>query len=134
MEILLDTHIALWAITDTEKLSSQALELLEAEENKVFYSLASVWEIAIKHKLHPNNMPIPEEAFVDFCEKTGFIQLPIRTEHIFLLKSLERMTDTPNHKDPFDRILLAQAKQENMIFITHDILLSQYGEECVLLV
>lgn len=68
MRILLDTHIALWAIADTAKLSVEAIKLLELENNEIFYSVASVWEVAIKHKIKPENMPISEEEFVELCE------------------------------------------------------------------
>lgn len=71
MRILLDTHIALWAIADTAKLSVEAIKLLESENNDIFYSIASVWEVAIKHKLKPESMPISEEEFVELCENTG---------------------------------------------------------------
>lgn len=88
MRILLDTHIALWAIADTAKLSDEVIKILEKESNEVFYSVASVWEVAIKHKLKPENMPVSEEEFVALCEKTGFTRLPIEADHIFMLKTL----------------------------------------------
>lgn len=72
MRILLDTHIALWAIANTSKLSDEVIELLEKESNEVFYSMASVWEVAIKHIIKPENMPVSEEEFVRLCEDTGF--------------------------------------------------------------
>lgn len=134
MKLLLDTHIALWAIADTAKLSSEAIGLLEAESNQVFYSTASVWEIAIKHKIKPDNMPVSEEAFVKLCEMTGFTCLLVKPEHVFWIKTLERPVDAPKHNDPFDRMLLAQAKCENLTFITHDSLIPYYGEKCVLVV
>ena len=84
MRILLDTHIALWAIADTSKLSDEVTELLEKESNEVFYSMASVWEVAIKHIIKPENMPVSEEEFVRLCEDTGFTRLPIEAGHIFL--------------------------------------------------
>ena len=90
MRILLDTHIALWAIADTSKLPREVIKLLENESNEVFYSVASVWEIAIKHIIKPENMPVSEEEFVRLCEDTGFTRLPIETGHIFLLKTLSR--------------------------------------------
>ena len=68
MRILLDTHIALWAIADTSKLSDEVTELLEKESNEVFYSMASVWEVAIKHIIKPENMPVSDEEFVRLCE------------------------------------------------------------------
>ena len=95
MDVLLDTHIVLWAVADTFKLPGEVMELLESDDNEVFYSVASVWEVAIKHKIHPEQMPVSEEAFVELCQKTGFVQLPIKNEHIFSLKTLERpATDT----------------------------------------
>ena len=83
MKILLDTHIALWAMTDTAKLSEEVIHMLESGKNEVYYSIASVWEIAIKHKIRPEQMPVSEEEFVRLCEKTGFTQLSIEPEHIF---------------------------------------------------
>ncbi len=71
MRILLDTHIALWAIADTSKLSDEVTKLLENESNEVFYSMASVWEVAIKHIIKPENMPVSDEEFVRLCEDTG---------------------------------------------------------------
>lgn len=132
MKILLDTHIALWAIADSKKLSEEATQMLEAEKNKIYYSIASVWEVAIKHKIKPEQMPISEEAFLDLCEDTGFELLPVEAEHIFAVKTLKRPADAPKHNDPFDRILLAQAKSENMNFLTHDSLIPFYKEKCVI--
>lgn len=134
MKLLLDTHIALWAIANTARLSSEVISLLEAEGNQVFYSAASVWEIAIKHKIKPDNMPISEEEFVRLCESTGFACLPVKPEHVFWIKTLTRAMDAPKHNDPFDRMLLAQAKCENLKFMTHDSLIPYYGEKCVMIV
>lgn len=134
MKILLDTHIALWAVADTGKLSEEVIKLLESNDNEVFYSVASVWEVAIKHKIRPEQMPIPEEAFVRLCQKTGFVQLPIKDRHVFLLKTLERPVTAPKHNDPFDRLLIAQAKYENLKLVTHDSLIPYYKEDCIMYV
>lgn len=131
MKILLDTHIALWAIADTKKLSSEVKAILESLENEVYYSIASVWEIAIKHKLHPDKMPISEQEFVELCESVGFVQLPITAEQIYLISSLKRPENAPLHNDPFDRLMIAQAKKEKLKFITHDTLIPWYDEPCV---
>lgn len=131
MRILLDTHIALWAVAGTGKLSKEVIQMLETEKNEIYYSVASVWEIAIKHHIKPEQMPMPEEEFVKLCEKTGFDLLPVETRHIFIVKTLVRPADAPRHNDPFDRILLAQAKCENMMLLTHDSLIPYYGEKCV---
>ena len=73
-----------------------------------------------------------EEVFVSLCEETGFDRLDIKLCHIFTLKKLARPETAPRHNDPFDRILIAQAKTEEMTLITHDSLLAGYGEACVL--
>ncbi len=132
MKVLLDTHIVLWAIADTARLSEEVIKLLESKDNEVFYSVASIWEVAIKHKIRPEQMPVSEETFVDLCQKTGFVQLPIKSEHIFLLKTLVRPETAPKHNDPFDRMLLAQAKYEKLKLITHDAMLPYYEEDCIM--
>lgn len=83
MKLLADTHILLWAIAKPESLSERARYLLESRENVVYYSLVSVWEVAIKHAINSSNMPVSEERFVELCERTGFAQLPLRAEHIY---------------------------------------------------
>ena len=132
MKLLLDTHIALWAISDSKRLNEGVRALLENREHAVYYSLASVWEVAIKRKIHPDQMPMGEEVFVSLCEETGFERLDIGLPHIFELKKLVRQENAPRHNDPFDRILIAQAKTEDMTLITHDSLLAGYGEKCVM--
>lgn len=94
--------------------------------------MASVWEVAIKRKIHPDQMPMDEEVFVALCEETGFERLDIRLPHIFTLKELTRQEITPRHNDPFDRLLLAQAKSEGFRFITRDSLIAGYNEPCVM--
>lgn len=132
MKLLLDTHIALWAISDSKRLSEALRELLENEDNAVYFSVASVWEVAIKRKIHPDEMPMDEEEFVSLCEESGFERLDIRIPHIFALKELTRPEAAPRHNDPFDRLLLAQAKSEAFIFVTHDSLIAGYNEPCVM--
>ncbi len=94
--------------------------------------MASVWEIAMKHKIKPQHMPMSEEEFVTLCESTGFIELPIKAEHIFLLKTLVRPMDAPKHNDPSDRILLAQANYESLKLITHNLQLPYYEGSCII--
>lgn len=131
MRVLLDTHVALWAIADSEKLPAELRAVLASRANAVYYSLASVWEVAIKHAVHPANMPIPEERFVELCDRTGFVQLPITARQIYLVKSLARPEGAPRHNDPFDRLLIAQAKEQGLALVTHDALLAGYQEPCV---
>ncbi len=132
MNVLLDTHIAIWAVMDSGKLDEKLTGILEDVDNNIFYSTASVWEIAIKHLIHPDQMPVTEEEFVSLCNATGFQQLDIKNNHIFTVKSLKRDSNAPTHNDPFDRLLISQAKSENLTFITHDGLLKGYNEKCVM--
>lgn len=106
--------------------------MLESEKNKIYYSVASVWEVAIKHSIKPEQMPMPEEEFVKLCRETGFTRLPLEDEHIFAVKTLARPAEAPKHNDPFDKILLAQAKCEKISFLTHDSLIPYYGEDFVI--
>lgn len=131
MKILADTHVILWALAEPEKLPTHARELLESRENVVYYSVASVWEIAIKHAINPSNMPVSEERFAELCDEVGFARLDLLVEHIFAVKTLRRSEDAPRHKDPFDRILISQAKVEGFRFLTDDSLLPAYGEPCI---
>lgn len=132
MRYLLDTHIALWAIADSTKLNDELIKKLQDTDNEVYYSIVSVWEIAIKHAINPLNMPISEEEFVDLCDKVGFTRLDIEPEHIYAIKSLHRDDSEKKHNDPFDRLLISQAKIDEMVFITHDELIPGYNEKCVL--
>lgn len=131
MKILLDTHIALWAISDAEKIPANFLKIIKDSKNEIFYSLVSVWEIAIKHYIKPEIMPITEEQFIDNCSKSGFKQLSISKNHIFNIKSLKRDCKAPKHNDPFDRLLISQAKTDQLLFLTHDSLISFYNESCI---
>ena len=132
MKLLLDTHIVLWVFAEPEKLSEEIMIMLKSSDNTVYYSMASVWEIAIKHKIRPDEMPISEEKFVELCSEAGLRQLPISVEHIYMIKTLVRSDNAPRHNDPFDRLMVAQAKTEGMVFVTHDSLIPYYQEECVL--
>ena len=130
MNILLDTHILLWALTGDEKLPDSVVSMLEdISGNTVFYSIASVWETEIKNSL--GKLPISGRELSEYCRQAGFMLLPIREEHIFTISTLAREPEQPRHNDPFDRIMLAQAKKEQYKFITHDALIAGYREECI---
>ena len=76
-------------------------------------------------------MPISEQEFVELCERVGFAQLSITVEQICLISSLKRPENAPSHNDPFDRLMIAQAKREKLKFITHDTLIPWYNEPCI---
>ena len=131
MNILLDTHIALWYLNGDSKLSEKAKSYIDDWENNLYFSIASLWEIEIKHIIHPDKMINSSSEVLELCENADFTLLPLHPEHIKLLHTLQREENAPSHNDPFDKILIAQAKFENMIFLTHDGLLKYYNEPCV---
>ncbi|MCM1569583.1 MAG: type II toxin-antitoxin system VapC family toxin [Roseburia sp.] len=134
MKIWLDTHILLWALSNDARLPDKARKLIENEENEIYYSIVSLWEVEIKHLTHPDAMTISAEELTEYCEQSGFQKVLIREKHIFALAGLEREEGALSHKDPFDRMLICQAATENMIFVTHDSLLSGYNEPCIMVV
>ena len=134
MKFLLDTHIVLWYITDAGKLSDRIEKTIDSLANAIYYSIVSVWEVAIKHQISTLRMPISDEDFSRYANASGMTCLPLEKEHIAALKTLRRAAGAEEHHDPFDRMLIAQAKTENMTLISHDRLLRGYGESCVLTV
>jgi len=134
MKVLLDTHILLWTLTANDKLFDRAREIIASKDNDIFYSTASVWEVSIKHSIHPENMPLSGRELSEYCLEAGYEVLSVKDEHVHVLETLVRKEDAPRHNDPFDRIMIAQAKAEGMLFLTRDSLLSYYNEKCILLV
>ena len=127
MNILIDTHIALWSLYEDKKLSKKAKGLLLDSNNTIYYSLASAWEVEIKHSI--GKLSVPADAFIEDCDSIGFLPLSIKKEHILGLKDLPLLPD--GHKDPFDRLLLTQARSERMAFLTLDKKILAYGEKQV---
>ena len=130
MKILLDTHVLLWALQDSPELSEQARYLINEPDNEIYYSLASLWETQIKHVSHPKEMPLNSEKLEKYCVDSGFLFMPIRREHIDYLDKL-RVPDGLKHKNPFDRIMICQAVDEGMLFLTRDKRIAQYKEPCI---
>jgi PIN domain nuclease of toxin-antitoxin system len=123
MNILLDTHIALWAITDSPRLSERAKKDINHPKNTIWVSVVSLWEIAIKHSLGKGDMPIDAKQALNYFRQSGYQVLSIEAEHALLLAEL------PNHhQDPFDRLLVAQALSEPMRLMTHDANIIKYGD------
>lgn len=123
MKLLLDTQIALWALTDSPRLSGQARALILNPDATVFFSAASVWEIAIKHRLARGNMPVSGTEAVRLFHEAGYIELPVTADHAAATEELPG-----HHADPFDRILVAQAMHEPLRLLTHDRQLLAYGD------
>ncbi|MDE6936799.1 MAG: type II toxin-antitoxin system VapC family toxin [Lachnospiraceae bacterium] len=134
MKILIDTHIAIWAVLNDPKLPEKAKELLLDIENEILYSTASIWEITIKHMLHPEKLRMNGNILEKGCENNGYTVLPILNAHVSYLETLKRAPNAPRHNDPFDRIMIAQAKAEKLMFLTHDSIIPYYEESFIITV
>ncbi len=132
MKVLIDTHIAIWAVLNDPKLPKQARDIILDKGNVIYYSTASVWEITIKHMLHPDKLRIDGSLLEKGCEESGYIVLPVFNKHVSALETLKRHESAPRHNDPFDRIMVAQAKAENIMFLTHDSLIPYYDEPFII--
>jgi PIN domain nuclease of toxin-antitoxin system len=115
MNLLIDTHAVIWFITEDSKLPLKTKKIIENTENNCFVSIASYWEIAIKHSLGRLNLDSELENIFRIIEKTGFEILPITTNQILINAGLPH-----HHQDPFDRIIIAQAIQDDLKIVTTD--------------
>ena len=115
MKILLDTHAVLWFFDDDERLSKSAIEAIYNPENKKYVSIATVWESAIKYSLGKLKLGGGIENFIEVIYENGFTLLEVDTEHIKVVTNLPFI-----HRDPFDRMIIAQAIVENMTIMTSD--------------
>ena len=116
MRLLLDTHVAIWSVSETDKLSNVALETIADGRNDVFVSLATLWEIVIKHGLPPRRrLAMSFDRALSYFLQAPYQLLPIGSDHIRGLTRVENL-----HGDPFDRMLVSQALQETMNFLTYD--------------
>jgi PIN domain nuclease of toxin-antitoxin system len=126
VRLLLDTHIALWAITDDARLPTNARDLIADLGNEIVISAASVWEITIKHALArglPTDMPVSGPDSVQYFRSSGYTLLSITAGHAAAVADLP-----PLHRDPFDRLLVAQALYEPLRLVTHDKDLCGYSD------
>ena len=121
MKLLLDTHLLLWAAGSPERLPLAARPLLEAPENQLLFSAVSLWEIAIKRGLGRSDFQVDPRVLRRGLLDNGYVELPVTSEHTVSTDGLP-----PLHKDPFDRILVAQATVEGIILLTADALIAQY--------
>ena len=127
MRILLDTHLLLWAVGDSQRLQNSVLEELEDPSNALFASTASLWEIAIKTMLRRSDFEIDIRAFRKALRTMSVDELPVVGDHI------ETLPDLPDlHRDPFDRLLVAQSLAEPMSLWTNDRVVAQYSDSVTL--
>lgn len=121
MRLLFDTHLLLWSALDDPMLGPAAAALIDDPANELFYSVASFWEVAIKQSAGRRSMGVPVHALRRSLRAAGYEELPILAEHALAV------TGTPLiHKDPFDRLLLAQASVEGLLLLTRDATLASY--------
>ena len=123
MRLLLDTHLLLWAVAKSRRLPKEARRLLEDPANDVFFSAASVWEIVIKAALRKPDFAVDVPLLLPALAEMGFVELPISGAHAERLATLPAL-----HRDPFDRMLVAQSLAEPLVLLTNDGLLAGYGE------
>lgn len=126
MNLLLDTHVALWAITDSPKLPRKARDLIESPKTSIWISTATLWEIAIKHGLGRGDMPVSGKDALRYFQASGYQLLSIEPEHAVAVEELPS-----HHADPFDRILVAQALVEPMRLMTHDPVVARYSDTVI---
>ena len=127
MKILLDTHAFLWWIIDSPKLSARAREVIQDSNNELFFSAASGWEIAIKAQLGRLQLPDNLEQFIlEQLSLNAILVLPIQLRHALRVYTLPQY-----HRDPFDRILVAQSQIETLPILTADTQITPYTVETI---
>lgn len=123
MKLLLDTHILLWVAGQPDKLPESDRKMLLDERNTLFFSSANIWEIVIKKGIGRDDFKVDPERMRKMLILNDYKELAITTEHVLRVSALP-----PLHKDPFDRILIAQARSEGMLLMTVDLSVIEYGE------
>lgn len=123
MNFLLDTHLLLWSSTNDKKLPAAAAAIISDPENMLWASAVSLWEVAIKSSQRKPDFPYEVSELRTGLLANGYEELNMESRHVLAVRDLPVL-----HTDPFDRLLVAQAISEGMIFLTADRKLAQYGE------
>jgi PIN domain nuclease of toxin-antitoxin system len=123
MRLLLDTHLLLWAAGKPERLSAEATALLLDPSQELLFSAASIWEVTIKNGLGRDDFQVDPRRFWRLLLAHGYRELPVTSEQTIAVGQLPLL-----HKDPFDRLLIAQARTDGLTLLTTDTLVAQYGE------
>ena len=121
MKVLLDTHLLLWAAGQPNRLSAAARRLIDNPRNELLFSAASIWEVAIKRGLGRSDFQVDPRLLRRSLLDNGYSELPILSDHVVAIDSLPLI-----HKDPFDRLLVAQATVEGIMLLTLDSVVAQY--------
>ena len=122
MRLLLDTHAFLWALLDEPRLGAQSRDLITTQASSVLISHVSIWEIAIKHALARSDMPLSAAQAIQWAQECGFELLPLDLPHLLTLEQLPM-----HHRDPFDRLLVAQSISESLLLLSADSAFQFYG-------
>lgn len=123
MKLLLDTHLLLWAAGHRGRLSPKALSMIEDLQNDLHFSVASVWEIVIKRALGRDDFRVEPNRMRRGLLENGYQEVPVTAGHVLGIEALPVL-----HKDPFDRLLLSQARVEGFLLLTTDAVLGRYAE------
>ncbi|HKZ55065.1 MAG TPA: type II toxin-antitoxin system VapC family toxin [Anaerolineales bacterium] len=123
MRLLLDTHVLLWAVAEPGKIAEPYREQIESADNEVFFSAASVWELAIKMQVGRVDLPVELEEITQAATRMDFLELPLTAAHAAGTARLPL-----HHRDPFDRLLVAQALHEPLRLFTVDRALGKYSD------
>jgi len=126
MNLLLDTHIVIWFITNNGKLSKKIKNIIEDSNNRCFISIVSYWELSIKYSLGRLDLNSTVEEIFNIIEKSGFDILPITLNHIIQLSKLEHF-----HNDPFDRLIISQSVIENLHLVSNDNYFPAYNVQLI---
>lgn len=121
MKVLLDTHVLLWAASEPARIPKRARLLIEDPDNEILFSAANLWEIAIKRSLGREDFRVDPRVLRRALLDNGYEELPITSEHVIHIDQLP-----PKHKDPFDRVLVAQATVEGITLLTNDQQVADY--------
>jgi PIN domain nuclease of toxin-antitoxin system len=122
MKLLLDTHLVLWVANTPQRLPQAARDMISALENDVYFSVVNLWEVVLKAQLNRPDFRVDARALRTGLLKAGFLELGIKSEHVFQLSHMPHI-----HKDPFDRMLIAQATSESMLLLTVDAQVALYS-------
>ncbi|ANH03785.1 MULTISPECIES: type II toxin-antitoxin system VapC family toxin [Shinella] len=121
MRLLIDTHLLIWAAEGIERLSAEAVKLMGDQDNVLVFSAASIWEVAIKQALNRQDFSVDASLLRRGLIESGYEELPIAAAHAIAVADLPGI-----HNDPFDRMLIAQARTEGLLLLTADRRLASY--------
>ncbi len=126
MNLLLDTHALLWGLAQPERLPRKIQGMIADQRNRIYFSVVSVWEIAIKHAIPRRVAMVPADELAHYAEEAGYDVLPVKLAHVLGVEALPLI-----HLDPFDRLIVAQALAEGFRLVTHDAQLQAYDTSVI---